>query len=281
MKIHLFAFLLLAGSSAAQTNDKVIEYAAIDSNVAYSAIGALPFRAPDEQIRYGDDPLQYGALWLPLGAENSPRKIIVLVHGGCWLNAYDIKHSYALSTALAQAGYLVWSLEYRRIGDAGGGWPGTFEDILAGIKYGANLPEHAFTLPNVVVVGHSAGGHLALLAGSRLPELKGVVGLAAITDVLSYSQGQNSCQQATPQFMGGTALDKPREYQSANPINMPLHVKTVLMQGNEDNIVPPSQAFALKATLVLNPLAGHFDWIHPGTSAYQQLLTQLDDMFKQ
>jgi len=72
-------------------------------------------------------------------------------------------------------------------------------------------------LANTVVVGHSAGGHLALLAGSELPELKAVVGLAAITDIVAYSEGQNSCQQATPQFMGGALLKNPMHINKRTP----------------------------------------------------------------
>jgi len=72
-------------------------------------------------------------LWLPAEGNKKQNNLVVFIHGGCWLNAYDIKHSYALATALAQEGYAVWSLEYRR---AAMRWwmAGSFDDILSGIK---------------------------------------------------------------------------------------------------------------------------------------------------
>ena len=90
-------------------------------------------------MSYAGQPQQYGELWLPEGI--GPFPVVVFVHGGCWLNAFDITHTHAASTALAQAGYAVWSLEYRRVGDPGGGWPGTFDDISLGV-FGRLSPQH-------------------------------------------------------------------------------------------------------------------------------------------
>jgi acetyl esterase/lipase len=281
MKISIGFVIFLCSSISCRIHAENIQYKPVDSDVAYSKITASAYKEPDEYISYGEDPLQFASLWLPSEAKSKKNQLIVFIHGGCWLNAYDIKHSYALTTALAQEGYAVWSLEYRRSGDLGGGWPGTFDDILAGIKSINGLPNHAYTLNNTVVVGHSAGGHLALLAGSQIPELKAIIGLAAITDIVSYAEGQNSCQQATSQFMSGSTTEKSQQYKDANPIAHKMHEKTVLLQGDADNIVPPQQALALGVTVVKNAGAGHFDWIHPGSSAYQQLLRQLHDIFTQ
>ncbi|MFP3830689.1 alpha/beta hydrolase, partial [Pseudomonas sp. SIMBA_021] len=87
------------------------------------------------------------------------------------------------STGLAQAGFNVWSVEYRRSGKSGVGWPVTFDDIKAGILASSVYNSGEFKLNNTVVIGHSAGGHLALLAGGQMSELKGVIGLAPITDI--------------------------------------------------------------------------------------------------
>ena len=257
-----------------------VEYLPVEDNVAYSAVTALDYAQPDEQVNYGDDPLQTASVWFAHQPTGSEQKLLLLIHGGCWLNAYDIKHTYALSTALAQAGYTVWSLEYRRTGDVGGGWPGSLEDIESGIHRLETYSKKSFSLKNTVLIGHSAGGHLALLAGGKRAQLRAVIGLAAITDIAEYSVGQNSCQQVTKQFMGGAATDKPEEYKLANPLAQPLHSHTILLQGDADNIVPLAQAVALNVPVVMQQNAGHFDWVHPGTQAFQTLLIQLDKAFK-
>ena len=185
------------------------------------------------------------------------------------------------SSALAGAGYAVWSLEYRRTGDEGGGWPGTFVDIIAGIN-SLNRIDSVDT-GNLAILGHSAGGHLALLAGARAelldvqPDL--IVGLAAISDIVTYAEGSNTCQAATPLFMGGDVSERAQEYFDANPINHGLHENTVLMQGDIDEIVPLSQSTLEGARTLISPGAGHFDWTHPDTTAFRRLLELLDEHF--
>jgi len=255
-------------------------YLPVDSNIAYSLVESLPTGTPTTRLSYGDDPLQYGDLWLPAPATaDEPAPLIVFVHGGCWLNAYDAGHTSALSTALTQAGFAVWSLEYRRTGDAGGGWPGTFDDIMAGLAYVESLTEYPIVTDQFVIAGHSAGGHLALLAGGRLPEARAVIGLAAITDIAAYSLGENSCQTATPLFMGGSAEEKPADYRAANPAMQPRHANTLLLHGSADEIVPPEQAQLPGAIRIIEPDAGHFDWVHPGTRSFQTLLSTLQRTF--
>ncbi|MFT7506823.1 MAG: acetyl esterase/lipase [Gammaproteobacteria bacterium] len=86
----------------------------------------MPFAAADESISYDADSLLYALLWRAKKVtkvkdlENKhANPLVILIHGGCWLRAYDIQHTFALSTGLAQAGFNVWSLEYRRSGDIG------------------------------------------------------------------------------------------------------------------------------------------------------------------
>ena len=107
--------------------------------------------------RYGPDPAQHGELWLP--ADPVPGTIVV-IHGGFWRARYDLSLARPLAADLAQRGYAVWNLEYRRPG-GGGGWPATFEDVAAGIDLLAGLPVDTST---VVAIGHSAGGQLAAWA---------------------------------------------------------------------------------------------------------------------
>ena len=164
--LGLVSFISLA-SSVKQS------FPEIENDVPYSKVAALPFSSAEQQVQYGEEALQYALLWRAHKAKNTSKQpLVILIHGGCWLNAFDIKHTYALSTGLAQAGFNVWSLEYRRTGDLGGGWPSTFEDVLAGIQALKEYNQGEFDLSNAVLVGHSAGGHLALLAGGIMDNLK-------------------------------------------------------------------------------------------------------------
>ena len=260
-----------------------MNYPATESNVSYQQVTALGFRPADARLVYADDnpELQYGLLWVPAVLQQGEKApLVVLIHGGCWLNVFDIQHTWPMSTALAQAGYAVWSLEYRRTGDPGGGWPGTFKDIKSGLAYLPKLAEYPLDLQRVAIAGHSAGGHLALLAGNGSANAQAVIGLAAITDIIEYSKGSNSCQTAAPPFMGGTYEQKPETYAAANPAGKSLHPNTVLLQGDLDNIVPLHQSSLLEITPRVQEGAGHFDWVHPGTAAFQRLLATLDEILK-
>lgn len=268
----------------AHAAEGTIDYPSTDSNVRYKQVTELEFKPATTKLVYGkDDPgLQYGLLWLPENVEpEAESPLVVLIHGGCWLNAYDIEHTYPLSTALVQAGYAVWSLEYRRTGDTGGGWPGTFEDIKTGLAFTSKLRDYPVDLNKIVIAGHSAGGHLALLASGEFQNLKAVVGLAAITDIVTYSQGTNSCQKATLEFMSGDYKANPEAYQLANPVNKKLHPNTILLHGDIDAIVPVRQATLLETNSDVLEGAGHFDWVHPGTPAFQRFLSTLDKELEQ
>jgi len=281
---RIFAlFCCLLASLVAWATEETVIFPSIESNVSYQQVTGLGYEPADARLVYARDhpALQYGLLWLPdVPKQGKKAPLVVLIHGGCWLNAYDIRHTFPLSTALAQAGYAVWSVEYRRTGDPGGGWPGTFDDIRAGLAYLPQLRGYPVDLNRVAVVGHSAGGHLALLAGTETDSVQAVVGLAAITNIIEYSKGDNSCQAATPEFMGGSYADHPEAYAAANPAGKRMRTPTVLLHGDMDAIVPLRQSTLVEATVHVQEGAGHFDWVHPGTPAVQLLLSTLDEILK-
>ena len=251
------------------------DYPPVAPKVSFDAVLALPAGEPAQTIRYGDAEPQFAELWLP--EDDAPAPVVAFIHGGCWLNAYGIDHSRALATALNQAGYAVWNIEYRRVGDPGGGWPGSLADIRAALTTLAGLDDARLDLSRLVLVGHSAGGQLALLVGQDPPAalaprgVIGVIGLAAITDMAAYVQGEGGCNQAGKQFLGDAGAND----EAANPAMRPAPPGTVLLMGSEDRIVPYEIPALAPHTLVVLP-AGHFDWIHPGTPAWDRFVQELN-----
>lgn len=276
-KIFLF-YVICSGICLSIQASAQVEFTKAESNVSYNSVTELEYLNSDFDYAYGESEFQFGRLWLAPAAQSTSR-LVILLHGGCWLNQFDMQHTFPLATALAQEGYHVWSIEYRRTGDIGGGWPGSFDDVKAGIRYVNELSEQGINLENSIIIGHSAGGHLALLAGREFPSIKGVIGLAAITDIVSYSDGESSCEKATQSFMGGSYSQLPSLYRSANPANLIVHPNTLLLHGSSDAIVEIEQAALEDVDSETLLDAGHFDWVHPGTDAFTLLLSRLKALF--
>jgi len=231
----------------------------------------LPPPEPDFVIAYGSDPNQFGHLRLPKAASRVP--VAIVIHGGFWRAAYDLRHIGHVCEALRKDGIATWSLEYRRIGQAGGGWPGTGEDILAGTAHVRRLASsHPLDLARVVVIGHSAGGHLALYAGIRKPlVLCGVVALAPVADLRRAAELKLS-RGVVGELLGSAA------YEDASPIEMlPAHIPQRLVHGTADDIVPMelsrryedrARAKGDDCRLIPLPAAGHFELIDPRTKEF-------------
>ncbi|HKO67715.1 MAG TPA: alpha/beta fold hydrolase [Burkholderiaceae bacterium] len=258
----------------------------VAAQLSQQDVGRLSFRPADHRIAYGPDALQFGDLRLPMGS--GPHPLAIIVHGGCWLAAFaDLQLMSPLSDALTQAGIATWNIEFRSVDQAGGGWPNTLLDVASAVDYSRDLAaQHPINLERVVIVGHSAGGHLAQWAAARhrltqdsplfrknpLPVI-GTVGLASINDLQRYLQESASCGQSIPRLLGGSPTDVPERYRDASPAEMlPLGGKQVLIIGAQDTIVKPqhNRTFAGTAQkrgddvqLIVLDNAGHFDVIAP------------------
>ena len=252
-------------------------------------LAALPQPPADHTIAYGPAPQQVAELRLPKGYP--PHPVVLVIHGGCWQVPWAFDQVRALAAALTAEGFATWSLEYRRIGDPGGGWPGTLEDVARGADHLREVAKaHPLDLGRVVVLGHSAGGHLALwlAARHRLPmdsplrgepplPVRGVVTLAGITDLRAGAAGR-VCGEAIPQLLGGRPEAWAVRLGQASPIELiPLGVPQRLLVGARDAIVPAEQAraYAAAATAAGDAVevrvlegAGHFEPVDPGSSAY-------------
>ena len=258
------------------------------SQVPYSALGVLPTSEADEQFSYGDDLLQTIYTWHGRSSTNEmyADKALIFIHGGCWLNAYGYEHAKGMYHALAELGMGVYVTEYRRVGDEGGGWPGSLDDVTQAISTALKRIENEGRYTNIYIAGHSAGGHLALLAAQRLSSsslnlsranIKRIIGLAAITDIQSYAMGHNSCQLATAKFMNGTPEDVPTAYQRATP--RPTHgsLPITLLQGDADSIVPARHAVLSGTNQKIIKNGGHFDWLHPESTSFDALLEVISE----
>ena len=240
--------------------------------LSWADVQALPAPPAGQRIAYGADPEQYGVLRLPIQDHKAP--VIVLIHGGCWLQQFDLSYFEHWADWLNQLGYATWNIEYRRIGHATGGWPGTFEDVQAALSALPNLPNtDRLDLSKVVLMGHSAGGHLALWLAAKNAEsvgLQAVVGLAPITDLRRYAAGGGSCNQAVVPLMGGLPEELPQRYEQVSPAELgPLPVPSLLLSGRDDAIVPAqmlsdyARLAGGQAQLSLLDGQGHFDTAVP------------------
>jgi acetyl esterase/lipase len=251
---------------------------------------ALPQPRADRTFAYGPEPLQVAELRLPRGP--GPHPVVVVVHGGCWQAAWGFDHVRSLATALTAEGWATWSLEYRRLGDAGGGWPGTFEDVARGAdRLREAARDHPLDLDRVVALGHSAGGHLALWLASRPRRgspaagapaadplrLRGVVSLGGVTD-LRAGAAEGLCGDAIPQLLGAPPHDLALRLREVSPIErLPLGVPVRLVCGARDEVVPLEQARAYEAAaraagdpvaVVVVEDAGHFELVDPKSPAW-------------
>lgn len=246
---------------------------------------------------YGADRSQRGDLHLPSGS--GPHPVVVLIHGGSWRKRYGRGVMRSLARDLRGRGYAVWNIEYRRLG-AGGGWPTTFADVAAAIDHLDGL-HGALDLSRVDVLGHSAGGHLALWAAGRegLPSgapgaiagrprvaIKRVISLAGVCDLAgAYRDWHGGAVRA---LMGGSPERLPDRYAVADPLRrVPLRMPALLVHGVIDATVSVrlSRTYAeasraaggqVELIEIEGEAGGHREFVDPRGAAWAPVVSWLE-----
>lgn len=255
----------------------------------------LPRTQPDARILYGEGPLNYGDLRIPADADEDRHPLVILVHGGAWESSFSSQYFGRLAEALTDVGLATWNLEYRRLNNPGGEFPGMFLDIANGVDYARTLAEdYPIDLDRVVLLGHSSGGHLAAWAAGRknIPadnelhsdnplSVQGFVDLAGVLDLeAAYANGREDVLQVVGASDGAQLSEKAP---ATSPIDLlPLGVPQTLIVGTEDN---PWRIEALgryrdvavaagdDAELKLMEGANHFDVVDVCSPVWEPLVT--------
>lgn len=234
---------------------------------------------PDQKVAYGSDPNQFLEVRLPPG--KGPHSVLLNIHGGFWRAKYGLEHAGHLCDALREVGVAVFNVEYRRVGNDGGGWPGTFADIRS--AYGYVRQEYSrfhLNLKRLAVMGHSAGGQLALCLAAHESSLGQAIALAGVVD-LKKAFARHLSNDAVAEFLGGKPSDVPDHYREADPMELSItHARQWLLHGAEDDTVPPafSRDYAEqkkgreeRVELVEIAHAGHYDLIDPRAEAFKKV----------
>lgn len=263
-------------------------------------LATLPVAGTALRIAYGADSLQFGELRVP--AAPGPHPVAIVVHGGCWLDqlegldrrAVALDNIRPVAAALAAEGIATWSIEYRRVGHPGGGWPGTFADVAAAADHlRAMASQHRLDLSRVIAVGHSSGAQLALWLAVRdklfttsplhradpLP-LRGVVlldGPAELGAVLPHQE--RICRRpVVTELMGGSMTAQQARFRDVSPgAWLPLGVPQLLLQGPTFGAmnapyVERARRAGDRVDARLVPDAGHFAFIDPATATWSQVV---------
>jgi acetyl esterase/lipase len=231
-----------------------------------------PARAPDEVVAYGTDPDEVADV--RFGAENAPaRPLVLIIHGGFWRPQYDRVHTGPMAEAIAAAGWTVASVEYRRV-------PGepdkTLQDVSDALaKLPGKIARHS---GSVLLVGHSAGGHLVLwLSAVRsMPQLVGTLALAPAAD-LQLAHELNLGDGAVQAFLGADPKMRP----DADPRQLPSpKIPVIIVHGDRDVVVRLSVAESYAAAhpavrLVRLIGVGHFAPIDPLSTIWPAILEEL------
>lgn len=239
---------------------------------------SLPAPKADVRLAYGRDENQFIDLRLP--KIKGPHALGIVLHGGYWRARYDLQYAGHLCAALSQKGIATANVEYRRVGNPGGGWPGTFADVRAGYQFLLqNARQYDFNARRLMVIGHSAGGQLGLCLAAHETGPITVISLAGVVD-LQRAYWLHLSNDAVVEFLGGTPVEVSDHYREADPMKLPIRARQWLIHGSADGVVPP--AFSREyvtakgkvkedARLLEIAGAGHFDVIDPRSAAWKEV----------
>ena len=286
-------------------------FALIAVAMVSAAAMAAPMQWPDlldrakpqasTRVPYAKGDLHYADLWLPAG--KGPFPVVLMVHGGCWqTDIADLSIMNWAADDLAKRGIAVWNIEYRGIDRPGGGYPGTYQDVAAaadGLRRVA--PLFRLKADRVVVVGHSAGGHLGLWLAARpsLPKysplrserplpVAAVISLGGLPDLeREQAVANHPCGAAAKAMSGPKTERRPDPFRDTSPPAMaPFAARQFLISGGVDDIAPPSVAASyarrlaqkgIRPTVVTIADEGHVELIAPGSAAWAQTVTIIED----
>lgn len=235
----------------------------------------LPAPKADLRIVYGSDANQFAELRMP--KEKGPHALAIWIHGGYWRAKYDLQYLGHACAVLAAQRFATANLEYRRVGNPGGGWPGTFADIRSAYQWlMQNAQKYDFDKERVVVLGHSAGGQLALCLAARETGLAAAISLAGVID-LQQAYDLHLSDDAVVEFLGGTPAEVADHYREADPMKLALRTKQWIVHGTSDDVVPPeisknyvSAKLKKKEEVRLVEItgAGHFEIVDPRSAPW-------------
>jgi acetyl esterase/lipase len=255
-----------------------------------------PMPQADQRIAYGPGENQFAELWLPKSRGRHP--VVLMVHGGCWrARVAKLTIMNYVADDLRRRGLAVWNIEYRGVDQPGGGYLGTFQDVAAAADALRGVARtHDLDLRRIVVVGHSAGGHLGawLAARPRLPassplrsgdpmRVAAVVNLGGLPDLEADKAAGDTaaCGAAVvDQLTGPPSAARPDVFADTSPAErLPLGVRQAVINATRDAIAPPwlGRAYAERArragedvTFTEIADAGHVELIAPGTPAWEK-----------
>jgi len=295
----LLAGLLPAAVLPSQAADHI---PAVPMKLAdYMALGGP---APNATFAYGASASQYAELFLPAGT--GPFPVAVLVHGGCWTKEFGgIAQLRNLAGALAARGIAAWNVEYRRVDEAGGGYPGTYQDMNAALDtLAAQAGRYPLDLERLVAVGHSAGGQLVQwMAGrTRIPAasplrpagtlaVRRVVSLGGLADLRREADLiKSSCGRDTVELAGRPEAARPDVFADTNAAELlPNGSRTILVTGELDKVAPPrvardyarrARAAGDAAEVVILPGASHYDEVAASSASWPLVLGAIESALK-